>query len=163
MFDEPYVLVLQCLRLGIWFFCVGCCFSNIAQAAQTHLQHIIINNTPFEFYYTVVPSAEVPTIFSCNCSGIIVPNEEQACDCWSDLEPESRRYRIDYMKNISPTYSLSATTNATSGVTVIWTFDFDRYWEWLSVTARQQALKDNKTSDHESVSKDEDYKTIPST
>jgi len=109
-------------------------------AGSTHIQHIIKNKTPFEFYYTVIPATEVPAAFSCNCVGVIGPGEQHICDCFSQLENAERRYRLEYMKNISPTFRLSSTYAAGSEVAITWELVFDSYWEWLGVKSSDKPL-----------------------
>lgn len=110
-------------------------------AGTTYIKHIIKNETPFEFYYNVSPSTELPTTFSCNCSGMIAPREKQVCDCMSSLEAEERRYRMEYMKNTSPTFRLIATHTAISDIAITWRLVFDEYWEWLSVKASSKKIQ----------------------
>ncbi len=109
-------------------------------AETTHIQHIIKNKTPFEFYYTVIPATEIPSAFSCNCVGVIAPGEQHICDCFSQLESTERRYRLEYMKNISPTFRLSSTYSAETNVAITWELVFDSYWEWLGVKSSDSAL-----------------------
>jgi hypothetical protein len=119
---------------------LGLVYSVSGYAGTTYIKHIIKNETPFEFYYIVSPTTEIPTHFSCNCSGMIAPGEQQICECYSQLEAEERRYRMEYMKNTSPTYRLSASHNAFSDVAVTWTLLFDSHWEWLSVKATNKKI-----------------------
>ncbi len=112
---------------------LGMTVSCILHASSTHVQHIIKNKTPFEFYYAVNPTNEVPSAFSCQCSGFISPGEVQTCNCYSQIEAAYRRYRIEYMKNTSPTTKASVTYGAESEVAIIWELVFDAYWEWLGV------------------------------
>ncbi len=116
----------------IW---LGIAYAASGYAGTTYIKHIIKNETPFEFYYIVSPTTEVPTAFSCHCAGMIAPGEQQVCDCYSQLEVVERRYRMEYMKNTSPTYRLSATHSAQSDVAITWTLLFDSHWAWLSVRA----------------------------
>lgn len=109
--------------------------------SATHIQHIIKNETPFEFYYVVIPASEVPTAFSCTCEGFIGPGEQQNCDCYSQLECSERRFRLEYMKNTTPTYRLSATHGVKSDAVITWKFAFDSYWDWLSVQATHIKMK----------------------
>lgn len=109
-------------------------------AGSTHIQHIIRNKTPFEFYYTVIPATETPVAFSCTCSGVIGPGEQHICDCYSQLENTERRYRLEYMKNISPTFRLSSTFSASSDVAITWELVFDAYWEWLDVKSSARPI-----------------------
>lgn len=122
-----------------WFFLgIGLVFNSYAKA--TYIKHIIYNKTPFEFYYSINPATEVPTIFSCNCSGVIFPGEHHICDCYSDLTAEERRYRLEYMKNISPSYRLTATHSTSSDVAITWELMFDSYWDWIGVSAHDKPL-----------------------
>lgn len=108
--------------------------------SATHIQHIIKNETPFEFYYIVIPATEVPTAFSCSCEGIIKPGGQDYCDCFSQLENMERRYRIEYMKNISPTFRLSTTHSVKEDAIITWKLVFDSYWDWLSVNATDASI-----------------------
>jgi hypothetical protein len=127
------------LKFLILFILWG--FSAYSFAETTYIQHIIKNDTPFEFYYNISPSTEIPTAFSCNCSGIIGPKEQHICDCYSQLEITERRYHMDYMRNTSPTYRLSATHTASSDVAIIWTLLFDPYWDWLNVKITDRPIQ----------------------
>ncbi len=109
-------------------------------ANTTHIMHIIKNNTPFEFYYALAPTTEVPSAFSCNCSGLISPGEQKICDCYSELDVMQRKYRLEYMKNTSPTYRLTATQTAKSEEMITWTLLFDKYWQWFSVKSEKNSL-----------------------
>lgn len=108
--------------------------------ADTYIQHVIRNKTPFEFYYEVKPATEIPNVFSCTCTGLIAPGEQKICDCYSQLKAAERRYRMEYMKNISPTYRLSMTHTAGSEVVILWDMVFDSYWDWIGVRASHKAI-----------------------
>lgn len=131
-----FAKLLRCVCLLVVSYSVS------SFADSTHIQHVIKNNTPFEFYYTVTPATEIPTNFSCHCEGMIAPNEEHFCNCFSQLEVVERRYHFDYMKNTSPTYRLSATHAAKTDTLIIWTLDFDPYWDWLNVRAISRPISD---------------------
>lgn len=128
------------LKSYISLIVLGVSYSLNVLASTTHIQHIIKNETPFEFYYVVSPTTEVPTAFSCNCAGMLAPGEQHICDCYSQLKVEERRYRMEYMRNISPTFKLSATHSAYSNVAILWTLSHDSHWDWLSVKAKSKPL-----------------------
>lgn len=102
-------------------------------AQPTHIQHVIKNSTPYAFYYDVAPITELPSAFSCACAGVISPGDQQFCDCYSDLEPNYRRYRIEYMKKMSPSYRESVSHSADTNTIITWEFTFNSYWNWISV------------------------------
>jgi hypothetical protein len=107
--------------------------ASLPTSATTYIQHIIKNNTPHEFYYTIIPATESPSAYSCNCFGVIAPKETHTCECYSALEAQTRRYRMEYMKNISPTVRESVSHSAESDVKILWEFTYDSYWEWIKV------------------------------
>lgn len=116
-------------------------YAGNGYTTSTHIQHIINNETPFEFYYVVVPASEVPIAFSCSCEGLIGPGEKRECDCYSQLESMERRYRMEYMKNTSPTYRLSVTHSVESDAIITWQLSYDSYWDWLNVQAKHTKLE----------------------
>ena len=128
------------MKLFWSLFFMSIVFSSKIFAATTHIQHIINNETPYEFYYMVIPTSEIPSAFSCICEGLIGPGEKRQCDCLSQLESAERRYRMEYMRNTSPSFRLSATHSVEANAKINWRLLYDSYWDWLSVSATHTDL-----------------------